>query len=768
MSTSYPLDQALVDAAIMIGRRGWPQRFPVDGYVAIRVPDAPYEMYAVLALDATTHGVNVAYGPRARELLLQAEDAPEDDLADDALDLLGFAMAPAEALPPEARELLRRAGHDDRGGGSRPWFMCKRAGRRGRPLNRDERRTLLYVLQGLLRADDEGRLRPAAVRPGAKLQRLVVSGDPLRPDVAYETATIDPAATAPSAARALDPAHDVDLTGLPRLRRRYGVRFERTPTEIGDEGRTVYFLFVMDMDEERLIHARMVPGGDLEEVAQSLCRVFEGDNDAGVRGVPRELWCTSDLLRRALASPFARADVRCVLKRNLPALDRAFGEFVALLAADLAERAGTDPDGVPAPDDLAGWKAADRVVCETIGEDVIGRGWLNRTNVKAFLGDGLLTEAFVEAPDANIALTMAFCEWCFAERRTPKHPHSLLEQALAAGPSDAARALLTARRDAKFGLYVVESVQPGASVDLRDVALGGRLKVHDIAMSQSAQPGLIIAARAHVAGNFNFLTLFSPGFAQLDHDAAIEALRDAGAGTGLEKLAAKPHLVGRLWALARDLAATPRPRPRLANMDGDPLVDHDALYELDDPAAVRSAFLARKDFDHDPAQDEYRWIRQEEPGKKPIKNTIVARLRLIGSQLLVATNSARRHEAAHAWIARLPGVRFVSVKAEQFDMNRKVPLDDRLPDPANEAPQLAPESIAALQATVDAHAATWPDIPLPVLGGKTPRQAMKTAAGRAKVRVLINATPDPYAPPGASIKYPRERVLRDLGLSSEA
>jgi hypothetical protein len=38
---------------------------------------------------------------------------------------------------------------------------------------------------------------------------------------------------------------------------------------------------------------------------------------------------------------------------------------------------------------------------------------------------------------------------------------------------------------------------------------------------------------------------------------------------------------------------------------------------------------------------------------------------------------------------------------------------------------------------MEQHAAKWPDMALPALGGQTPRQAVKSAAGRLKVAALL-------------------------------
>lgn len=59
---------------------------------------------------------------------------------------------------------------------------------------------------------------------------------------------------------------------------------------------------------------------------------------------------------------------------------------------------------------------------------------------------------------------------------------------------------------------------------------------------------------------------------------------------------------------------------------------------------------------------------------------------------------------------------------------------------------------------------SWIDEPIPALDGKTPRSACQTAAGRKKVRVLINTWPEQQGPDGRLMALPRAKMFRALGL----
>ena len=90
-------------------------------------------------------------------------------------------------------------------------------------------------------------------------------------------------------------------------------------------------------------------------------------------------------------------------------------------------------------------------------------------------------------------------------------------------------------------------------------------------------------------------------------------------------------------------------------------------------------------------------------------------------------------------------------------------MDERISEP--EPVEITPDLTAHLQEMIDRQYTEWIDTHLPVLGGKTPRQACRTPAGREQVAMLIRTMPDPAGP--ADIRVPRQSMLRELGLTTE-
>jgi hypothetical protein len=74
-----------------------------------------------------------------------------------------------------------------------------------------------------------------------------------------------------------------------------------------------------------------------------------------------------------------------------------------------------------------------------------------------------------------------------------------------------------------------------------------------------------------------------------------------------------------------------------------------------------------------------------------------------------------------------------------------------------------PEAQAIMAQMGAEHWRTWPDTPLPALGGKTPRQAAKTPEGRERLDVLLldfagrQEVPEAFRPDIAALR-------RELGI----
>jgi len=341
---------------------------------------------------------------------------------------------------------------------------------------------------------------------------------------------------------------------------------------------------------------------------------------------------------------------------------------------------------------------------------------------------------------------------------------SLAERMLGGALPEAERLLLKARLNAVPSLFKVERIERGKSFTVLDVLFGGETVVHDKAMSETATANMGLAARVFPAGSFHFASPLGPPLAPLELDGALEFLQHLGMEFTREGTKGKSHLFGRLWAWADECRAGGF-RPRIKNTDGDEMRFHTATYAVSDEAEARAALSARGDIRQE-EEGRYTWFRVNEPGSSimPGDTTILGTLSFVGDELLVEVNSGRRLKKARVWLDRIPGVEFRGVRVRTLEQVREegTPPDDRLG--RREVP-VTPELVAYVRALTHRQYMQWLDTPLPMLGGKTPRETCRTAEGKRRIARLIRTIPKPTGPGGADVDIPRKQMFDALGLT---
>jgi hypothetical protein len=421
-----------------------------------------------------------------------------------------------------------------------------------------------------------------------------------------------------------------------------------------------------------------------------------------------------------------------------------------------------DP-GIPATDDLAGWKEADsRLIRRFVNQ--MREDWFRSARaLEGYFGDED-AQSLLVAHESR-AVVQAYTTWAILDYRPTRKGKTHAETMLAEGLPEPELTLLRARIESHPSLYRIASHNAKAgAVVLEDVLLGGAVTVYDRLFSENIDDGIFIAARVYPAGRFHFFDMVGPPLGEMMGEEAAEFLHDCGLDFTKEGLRRDAHLFGRLWGWMDRWEANWRP-PRLCNTDGDELLWHTASFSVADPAKVRQALLHRKDINHDEQEDEFVWSKATGKGSKMLGGSVtLGRITFIGDELLLTANSAKRFTTGRKWLEKLPGVVFGNVVTRPLDEPAKDrPLDERISKP--EPVEMTPELTAAVQEMMNKQYMGWLDTPLPVLKGKTPRQACQTPDGRRQVTMLIRTTPDPMGP--APVRVPRQAMLRELGLDTE-
>jgi hypothetical protein len=343
-----------------------------------------------------------------------------------------------------------------------------------------------------------------------------------------------------------------------------------------------------------------------------------------------------------------------------------------------------------------------------------------------------------------------------------------------------ARAYVEACCAAPFSMYEVIDCRPGVGFRLRDVLVGSEVDVIEHSGSLYARAGDLLFAKVVPIEGMHLIEALGPTPLPPVDKAQLIALR--------RKMGSMGDLFGA--ELLRDHAADlrafyleaaerlPKPRlPELRNTDGDPLELHTLIYDLDSPP---DAFEALRDLGAgfvEPALErdaggrmvraEITWSRAGNKVHRHWDNTTLGVLRIEGTRLTAEVNSAKRAADLRALIEQRlgatararPGV----VQSAQAALGRTLTPQERQRrfEREQEQAELAarPEVQEALRHAMRQHYRAWVDDRLPILGNRSPRQAIRDADGREAVAALL----DQIERDGARMKPPRDpEIVREL------
>jgi len=237
----------------------------------------------------------------------------------------------------------------------------------------------------------------------------------------------------------------------------------------------------------------------------------------------------------------------------------------------------------------------------------------------------------------------------------------------------------------------------------------------------------------------------------------------------VERLRGEPfgrHLI-RLWeeaAAALDAhCATP---PELRNTDGEFFLLTTDHFEIAPGAraSVEAQLGALPGADPpDPGEKQpvYVFTRPGNALNPSLDNTVIGHAIFTGSTLRLETNSRERADALRERVEAACGDGIRHRAREHADplSKRAAPLE------RNTAPEPPPPEAAQLILDFKrSHYAGWPDLPLPALRGKTPREAIRTARGRASVDVLLKEMENLEQRSAAGAAFDFSELRRALGL----
>jgi hypothetical protein len=307
------------------------------------------------------------------------------------------------------------------------------------------------------------------------------------------------------------------------------------------------------------------------------------------------------------------------------------------------------------------------------------------------------------------------------------------------------RAWIEACVAARYSFWEVVAVTPGTGVRLHDRLTDEERHVTERTASQTMRRGLFVCARVVDFDGMSLLAGLCPR--GLPPNVGDEIVADARRAMRVRaKYKPVPHDTVRrhaeelllLWFDAVD-ELNAAPPPRRTNTDGDPLFQTQDQFDIE--PGCRSTLIARlatsealvRDGEHS-----FTVMREGNRMHPDWENTVIGKIGIGKDGVALESNSVARADALRRRFEALAGdtVRF----KERIDDN----VLDEADEDEGEDGRVAetPEVTAMIQDLLEKHALAWADMQIPALGGRTPREAVRTAAGRRDVEKILRGWPE--------------------------
>ena len=285
-------------------------------------------------------------------------------------------------------------------------------------------------------------------------------------------------------------------------------------------------------------------------------------------------------------------------------------------------------------------------------------------------------------------------------------------------------------------LYRVTDVRVGEGLTLVDELDTdcAPLVVKERSGSKSARPGMLMGARVmHAADHLELSGSIYP-FAQLREPeviARVRAAQDAGLHPQNNQQLAELG-IARCW-LAQWFKPAPMPQMHDA-ASGDPILLVTDHYRVLDDMALRDALQAQPDVSGDAEQG---WHRETAIDDGLQRGQLAINPGKARDRIEIFYRTQRLADDGRAWFEALAGTAVQHLTREITDPRSAAARASVDPDAAPQ-PLQDPEAMTALmEKFMHRHYANWADEPIPLLGDKTPRQAIATPAGLERVKGLL-------------------------------
>ncbi len=393
----------------------------------------------------------------------------------------------------------------------------------------------------------------------------------------------------------------------------------------------------------------------------------------------------------------------------------------------------------------------------------------------AFAHFGVEARAWVgdfDDPMLALSLAMPWSVYHFCVRGRPAFEWFLEEAS--PRPNAEERRWLDAQRASWLSVWEVSEVRAGEGLILHDLLTEEERRVQEVLATETLVKRDCILARVVELDETSVLGGTHPR--PLPPTAAAEIVRRARGRLRRKRAVAPDRLrdeqLGRYLIRRWEEAVVELDRrwsrpPELRNTDGEPFLLTTDHFEIAPGArgdvAARIAVLGGvQPPDRDDADPSYDFLRDPTPGGPPARGaTLLGSLRSSGDRIRIETNSIVRADALRQRVEEVCGDLVRHRAREHAD-----PLSEPLRRELAERPQQTPTP-EAQQLVLDykrSHYAGWLDEALPALGGKSPKEAARSRAGRGAVDVLLKDMEnlEQRLPPGERFDFSELRQRLEL------
>ncbi|MGH9600177.1 MAG: SEC-C metal-binding domain-containing protein [Terracidiphilus sp.] len=311
--------------------------------------------------------------------------------------------------------------------------------------------------------------------------------------------------------------------------------------------------------------------------------------------------------------------------------------------------------------------------------------------------------------------------------------------------------------------YEAVQCDPGHGMVLRDILIGGETAVEEHSGSRLLRPGNIVYAQLCVLPDVTTLSRMSPVPIPPGRKAEIVALRvrlrqkiaKQGRDLTAQDLIRYAENIRTVYLDVRDGLRRP---PKLVNTDGDLYVFHTLTFQVGSAqvafdalaplawAASKEEIMESAEVDGDGVlrSVNFDWTKKGNAMHPTWDNTILGNIKLSGRSLVVEVNSANRAgkirqeiEDRLGILAVYQGTRVETPEQMLEVAKKRKPADATLPASGANSPEIDPEMLPEWQAMIQEEVNAWVHRKVPVLGGRTPMEAVADPDGREIVESLL-------------------------------